>query len=1485
MRPFLFCAALALLVYVPASAAIPDRERSALLSVYNTMNGPNWTYRNGWGGPPGTECDWAAVTCDDARTTVTQLVLGYNNLSGPIPAAIGDLTNLETLNFSSDAVTGTIPAAIGMLSKLKVLQLDQNDLTGSISPLGALTSLTDLELEVNNLSGSIPAEIGRLTKLRQLRLDVNQFTGSIPREIGQLTALQMLQLDDNKLGGPIPAEIGNLTQLTLFSFSSNSLSGPLPVEIAQLRNLQTLAGYNNRLTGPIPAQIGSLSQLTELTLWSNQLSGDVPPSLFGMATLRNIGLARNQLTGSIGGFANLPQLVELHLDGNQFTGPIPPQITSLTKLEVLVLAGNQLTGPIPSDIDRLRSLRVLDVGTNHIGGTIPTALANLPALEFLGLYEDELTGTLPPALGSLSNLKELYVYTNQIAGSIPDSYRNLTNIDEFNFSNNRLSGTLPEWLATLPKLSAFIVNTNAFTGAIPESLMAAPALDTLDLGSNQLTGSIPPDIGRLQTLEYLTLSDNELTGPIPDSIWDLKNLKVLQLAGLHLTGTLSRRVASLTLLNNLDVQDNELTGTIPPEVASLRELLYLDLGSNRFTGTLRREFGQMKKLQSIDFSANNFRSPVPTELLSMTGLIDGAVDFSYNAFSESDPVLVAFMNRKQFDHDFAHSQTVTPAGVTVSQMTDRSAVVAWTPIQYQYDEGGYQVIAALAPGGSAAAIATTSSKEASSITVRGLQPATTYYFRVFAVTHPHDFQRNLVVSDASAEVSAPTGPRTLAPPDVVLTSTPAGLVQLDGVAQNDDSFTLTNFGDIATAITLDKFDFDFYNVTPESFTLAGGASQTVRITSIPNQPAGVRYGGVVPRGTGTTDDDIVTITLLSATKSGGGAVAEAVTSRVEVVGTVGSDSIGTVTFRNRGTSPLTGILVADVPWIVPDSSPITIDPGSSALVRFTVKRSRRPADQLSGALTGTLSLVYVSQLRSGSNVVGINDTTPSGISITKVTVVDSTKPDVGPANAPQIAAGEIAFFIAGLTASNSASSSLASDLHIFNTSGSKPVNDLRLYYASSTLKAVANLSALGSSQAVTLANVVPNVYSISDQTGSMQVRSDQWRSLSVNAVLLRLVNGVGTYFGDLPVFRSDRTLRANDTAYLTGVAQSGTVHAVLYLEEAGGSAESVTIHPLDATGNSLGDRTIALPPSSTAQVSDLPAAAITIAVDNRTTATPNGVIAYVRMTDDATGDSWSVIDWSRFYDFKRNAPVRVPLVVSGGGGSKRRAVKHSASHESEAVTPRTTTSVSIFNSSTTGDARAKLTAGGVSKDVTIAKGQTLTIADVASFAGAPAGAQSLVIEPLRGEIVATSRLSTGPSIGTSVPVVESASGLRVGQGQTFFGLEDSTSATVNASTPGTYRTDYGFVETGGAATTVRATIAIAGVRTTATATRDFRLEAGGFILVKDLVRSIVGDSRDTQFRDLHDLKLQIDVVDGSGAILPFVIVTDNGSGDISLRLQ
>ncbi|MDE2715389.1 MAG: Ig-like domain-containing protein [Chloroflexota bacterium] len=82
----------------------PPAERSALEALYRATGGNRWVNNENWltGAPLS---DWHGVSVNH-RGAVIRLHLERNNLAGPIPSALADLTSLDRLHLGDNELTG-----------------------------------------------------------------------------------------------------------------------------------------------------------------------------------------------------------------------------------------------------------------------------------------------------------------------------------------------------------------------------------------------------------------------------------------------------------------------------------------------------------------------------------------------------------------------------------------------------------------------------------------------------------------------------------------------------------------------------------------------------------------------------------------------------------------------------------------------------------------------------------------------------------------------------------------------------------------------------------------------------------------------------------------------------------------------------------------------------------------------------------------------------------------------------------------------------------------------------------------------------------------------------------------------------------------------------------------------------------------------------------------------------------------------------------
>ena len=365
-------------------ACPPMSDRDILIALYDATGGVDWRFNLNWltDAPLG---EWVGVGVDHIGRVV-ELDLHHQSMAGTIPAELGSLANLTTLNLCCNELAGPIPPELGNLANLTRLLLLQNQLTGPIPPeLGRLSKLNELRLNHNSLTGPIPPELSGLGDLQVLALPVNSLTGSIPPQLGGLANLRVLSLTANSLTGSIPPELGDLANLEELGLNVNGLTGSIPPALGNLTALEGLYLGSNELSGPIPSELGNLTGLTTLSLWENRLSGPIPPELGNLAALEKLFLDDNDLEGSIPpALGSLSALESLFLQNNRLEGLIPSEFGSLSALEFLSLEGNDLSGPVPSGIGGMTSLREMGLtGNSGMAGPLPAGMTGLSRLDAL----------------------------------------------------------------------------------------------------------------------------------------------------------------------------------------------------------------------------------------------------------------------------------------------------------------------------------------------------------------------------------------------------------------------------------------------------------------------------------------------------------------------------------------------------------------------------------------------------------------------------------------------------------------------------------------------------------------------------------------------------------------------------------------------------------------------------------------------------------------------------------------------------------------------------------------------------------------------------------------------------------------------------------------------------------------------------------------------------------------------------------------------
>ncbi|WP_299440813.1 T9SS type A sorting domain-containing protein [uncultured Aquimarina sp.] len=286
-----------------------DRDRQALIGLYNDTNGKDWLRNTNWlTGPMET---WEGVKVENCR--VTGLSLSSNNMDGTIPSSFKNLTALKRIGMSNnDKLSGI---------------LDISDMLGLLQLFTFNSNLEDIVFGSNVL-------------LQSIEIQNNPFIVGKTIDISSMRQLIDLNISNLGLDNLIVSATGDYNNLQNFRIRDNNISGIL--DISNMPNLKTCFAHNNQFTDFI---LGTGAELQRFYFYNNPVVSGGEKDISGMRKLiefnvKGLGLSTLIISGmynemlnliirdnNLGGaldISNMPKIRTCSADNNDFEELILP---------------------------------------------------------------------------------------------------------------------------------------------------------------------------------------------------------------------------------------------------------------------------------------------------------------------------------------------------------------------------------------------------------------------------------------------------------------------------------------------------------------------------------------------------------------------------------------------------------------------------------------------------------------------------------------------------------------------------------------------------------------------------------------------------------------------------------------------------------------------------------------------------------------------------------------------------------------------------------------------------------------------------------------------------------------------------------------------------------------------------------------------------------------------------------------------------------
>ena len=185
---------------VTVTANQETKVKSALMKIYDAMDGANWKMKDRWSLSTPLK-DWSYVTWDAAKGELSlsfwdTIEVNPIGLKGEFPDCFDELPWLTSFLIANEpGLVGTFPASFSKLKNLKHLDILHTSMT-SLADVFSGVPLENVTFSANEqMTGPLPESLGSSTAMVRLDIEGNHFTGTVPDSWAKLGTKLVIRLE------------------------------------------------------------------------------------------------------------------------------------------------------------------------------------------------------------------------------------------------------------------------------------------------------------------------------------------------------------------------------------------------------------------------------------------------------------------------------------------------------------------------------------------------------------------------------------------------------------------------------------------------------------------------------------------------------------------------------------------------------------------------------------------------------------------------------------------------------------------------------------------------------------------------------------------------------------------------------------------------------------------------------------------------------------------------------------------------------------------------------------------------------------------------------------------------------------------------------------------------------------------------------------------------------------------------------------------